>query len=129
MRTTLLYFLLVGIPVMAVLAIVSFCHSAAMPVSAPSDLSGVNQIELPSGSGLHLAQLIVVLLVARGVGGLFQFIRQPRVVGEMVAGILLGPSLFGSIAPHAFTFLFPANSLGFLKSLSEIGLLLYMFLV
>jgi len=47
----------------------------------------------------------------------------------MVAGILLGPSLFGSIAPHAFTFLFPANSLGFLKSLSEIGLLLYMFLV
>jgi len=99
-------FLLVGIPVIALLVIISSCHSAGMPVSAVRDPSGVNQIELTSGSGLHLAQLIVVFIVARGVGALFQFIRQPRVVGEMVAGILLGPSLFGSIVPHASAFLF-----------------------
>jgi Kef-type K+ transport system membrane component KefB len=76
-----------------------------------------------------LIQIGVVLVVARLVGFLFRKIHQPQVMGEMVAGILLGPSLLGWVAPGAYSALFPSESLGFLSSLSQIGLLLFMFLV
>lgn len=76
-----------------------------------------------------LLQIAVILLMARIVGWLFQKIHQPQVIGEMIAGLLLGPSLLGWVAPKASAFLFPPESLGFLSSLSEIGLLLFMFLV
>jgi len=78
---------------------------------------------------LLLAQIVVVLLLTRAVGSLFAGIRQPRVVGEMTAGILLGPSLLGFIAPTLSASLFPADSLAYLSSLSQIGLILFMFLI
>ena len=78
---------------------------------------------------LLLAQIVVVLLSTRGLGFLFAKIRQPRVVGEMVAGILLGPSLLGWISPTLSASLFPAESLIHLKVLSQIGLVLFMFLI
>lgn len=67
--------------------------------------------------------------MARFVGWIFQKIHQPQVMGEMVAGIVLGPSLLGWLSPGISRFLFPAESLGFLNALSQIGLLLFMFLV
>jgi len=76
-----------------------------------------------------LIQIVVILLAARSVGWLFRKIGQPQVMGEMVAGILLGPSLLGWVAPGVSAALFPPESLGFLNSLSQIGLLLFMFLV
>ncbi|HEX8210854.1 MAG TPA: cation:proton antiporter [Longimicrobium sp.] len=78
---------------------------------------------------LLLVQIGVVLVAARLVGLLFRRIHQPQVVGEMVAGILLGPSLLGWAAPEISARLFPAASLGFLNSISQIGLLIFMFLV
>jgi Kef-type K+ transport system membrane component KefB len=78
---------------------------------------------------LLLAQIAVILIVARLVGWLFRKLHQPRVIGEMVAGILLGPSLLGWGAPTVFAALFPPESLGSLNSLSQIGLLLFMFLI
>jgi Kef-type K+ transport system membrane component KefB len=74
-------------------------------------------------------QIAVVLAVCRAVGSLFLKIQQPRVVGEMFAGIMLGPSLFGWIAPHVSSFLFPPPSMGFLNALSQIGVIIFMFLV
>ena len=74
-------------------------------------------------------QIAVVLAVCRGVGALFHKIQQPRVVGEMFAGIMLGPSLLGWVAPHASAYLFPAASLGFLNALSQVGVVIFMFLV
>ena len=76
-----------------------------------------------------LIQVLVILVVARLVGWLFQKIHQPQVMGEMVAGILLGPSLLGWLFPGVSTALFPPASLGFLNSLSQVGLLFFMFLV
>jgi Kef-type K+ transport system membrane component KefB len=76
-----------------------------------------------------LIQIGVILIVARLVGFIFRKIHQPQVMGEMVAGILLGPSLLGWIAPTVSAAIFPPESLGFLNSLSQIGLLLFMFLV
>jgi len=78
---------------------------------------------------LLIAQIAVILIVARFVGWLFGKVHQPRVIGEMVAGIMLGPSLLGWVAPAVSATLFPAASLGSLNSLSQIGLLLFMFLV
>jgi Kef-type K+ transport system membrane component KefB len=76
-----------------------------------------------------LAQIGIILIVARLVGIIFRKIHQPQVMGEMVAGILLGPSLLGLIAPSTFSEIFPAENLGFLNSISQIGLLLFIFLV
>lgn len=76
-----------------------------------------------------ILQIALILLVSRVVGWLFRRIGQPQVVGEMVAGIMLGPSLLGAAAPGAFATIFPAASLDSLNALSQVGLLLFMFLV
>jgi Kef-type K+ transport system membrane component KefB len=74
-------------------------------------------------------QLLIIIVASRLTGKAFQWIGQPAVVGEMAAGILLGPSLFGLLAPHAFAFVFPAASFDSLKLLSQIGVCLFMFAV
>jgi Kef-type K+ transport system membrane component KefB len=74
-------------------------------------------------------QITVILAVCRLTGSLFRKFHQPRVVGEMFAGILLGPSLLGWIAPQFSAYLFPPASLGFLNALSQVGVVIFMFLV
>lgn len=76
-----------------------------------------------------VVQIAVILVVCRVIGGLFRFMRQPRVVGEMFAGIFLGPSVLGWLAPKLSAALFPSSSLGYLNALSQIGLIVFMFLV
>lgn len=80
---------------------------------------------------IHLfLQLTVILIVCRIVGRLLRHLGQTQVVSEMVAGVLLGPSLLGLIAPDVQNFLFPRNaSMSILYALSQIGLVLYMFLI
>ena len=78
---------------------------------------------------LLLIQLGTILLSARLVGLLFKRINQPQVVGEMVAGILLGPSFLGWLSPPTMAALFPPESLGFLNALGQVGLLVFIFLV
>jgi Kef-type K+ transport system membrane component KefB len=78
---------------------------------------------------LLLLQVIVVLVAARLTGTLVRRLGQPQVVGEMIAGIALGPSLLGAQLPGVSAMLFPPSSLGFLDTLSQIGLLVFMFLV
>jgi len=74
-------------------------------------------------------QLLVVIGAARLVGGAFARHGLPAVVGEMTAGILLGPSFLGHLSPAAFSFIFPADSLGALQLFSQIGICLFMFAV
>jgi Kef-type K+ transport system membrane component KefB len=74
-------------------------------------------------------QIAVILAICRLVGALFKRIHQPRVVGEMFAGILLGPSFLGWIAPSLSAYLFPPSSLGALNALSQVGVIIFMFLV
>ena len=76
-----------------------------------------------------LFQVVLIVAAARGLGHLFGKIGQPPVIGEIVAGILLGPSLLGAVAPAAQAFLFPASSMDALRMLSEIGVILFMFVV
>jgi K+:H+ antiporter len=76
-----------------------------------------------------LLQIVVICTAARALGWLFAKLHQPRVVGEILAGILLGPSLLGWLAPHASAFLFPKNGMNPLYFLSQVGLILFMFQV
>lgn len=76
-----------------------------------------------------LAQIATIIVVARFFGFLFKKIGQPTVIGEIIAGIVLGPSLLGKYFPEFSTLLFPVQSLGNLQFLSQIGLILFMFVV
>ena len=76
-----------------------------------------------------ILQIVVIIAASRGVAVLFQRMHQPKVIGEMFAGIMLGPSLFGWLAPHLSASLFPFSSLGYLNALSQVGIVIYMFLV
>lgn len=78
---------------------------------------------------LLLAQVISIILIAKLFGLICRKIGQPTVVGEMIAGILLGPSLLGMYLPEFSNALFPKQSLGNLQFLSQIGLILFMFIV
>jgi Kef-type K+ transport system membrane component KefB len=76
-----------------------------------------------------LAQIFTIIIVARIFGWICKKINQPTVIGEIIAGIVLGPSFFGYYFPDYFNSLFPINSLGNLQFLSQIGLILFMFMV
>ncbi|MDM0010904.1 cation:proton antiporter [Variovorax sp. J22P168] len=78
---------------------------------------------------LLLLQLTVILIVARACGLLLRAFGQPMVVGEMAAGILLGPIVFGALFPQWHAALFPPASLQGLSSLASLGIVLFMFVV
>ena len=113
--------------------------SESLPVTPPSAPPGPKDATSYIGKILHenlrdplsilLLQMIVIILVARLMGDLFVKIGQPAVIGEMVAGILLGPSLLGTLSPETMSFLFPASSMGALRLLSQIGVIIFMFVV
>ena len=79
--------------------------------------------------GLLLAQLVVILVAARAAGLLMRPLGQPAVIGEMIAGLALGPSLLGAVAPDVLAALFPAGGMLPLAALSQLGVLLFMFVV
>jgi Kef-type K+ transport system membrane component KefB len=80
-------------------------------------------------SVLLFLQLAVLLAACRVVGLLMRRFGQPQVVSEMVTGVLLGPSLLGAMAPQVSGWLFPAESRAILFAISQVGLVLYMFLI
>ena len=76
-----------------------------------------------------LLALAAVVITGRLLGRLFRFIGQPPVIGEVVAGIALGPSLLGAVSPDAYAFLLPPAVAPSLGLLSQLGVALYMFLI
>ncbi|HFG0470922.1 cation:proton antiporter domain-containing protein [Flavobacterium psychrophilum] len=76
-----------------------------------------------------LGQIITIIIVARFFGWIFKKIGQPSVIGEIIAGIFLGPSVVGMYFPEFSLALFPTESLGNLQFLSQIGLILFMFVI
>src|SRR6202789_3560136 len=78
---------------------------------------------------LLLTQMAIVLLITVACGWLALKVGQARVIGEIIGGILVGPSVFGRFAPHISSRLFPASSLGPFETLSTVGLVLFLFLI
>lgn len=107
---------------------------AADPVVAKAGTSSIDPIQtirenIKDPFSRLLIQVILIVLFARLFGILLGKLGQPAVIGEMIAGIVLGPSVVGALFPHFFDFVFPANSLGILRMLSQVGVILFMFVV
>lgn len=112
--------------------VVTRAHPHDLPVNGGSFVASVlTRLEQNADEGLSrfFLQLFVVIGVSYSVGWVFTRCGQPAVVGEMMAGVLLGPSLFGLIAPRAFQFVFSAPSLEPLHLFSQVGVCLFMFAV
>ena len=127
------YVLLVGLPV-TVLVVILRAGSAVHPPwsivpEVPRASSPSAPLEVALRLPVFLAQIAIILTVARVLGLALRRLGQPQVVGEMLAGIVLGPSLLGWIAPGAYALLFPVGSVRFLGAVSQLGLMLFMFLV
>lgn len=97
--------------------------------SAWKDFSESMKYNIHHPLAILLAQIVSIITVARAMGWVFKKMGQPTVIGEIIAGILLGPSLLGSLFPELSSSLFPVSSLGNLQFLSQIGLILFMFVV
>jgi Kef-type K+ transport system membrane component KefB len=125
------YLLLVGVPGLALLAILHAGSSLHAPAAAESiaSASASSSVAPMPNLLLLLVQVALIVACARLLSRLFRAIHQPQVVGEMVAGLMLGPSLLGWVAPELSHTLFSPASLGFLNSISQLGLLVFMFLV
>jgi len=131
-RLGVMYPLLVGLPVMVVAVVLWTGPRAVAPAGVmPADHAVAHAAPASPGvvPSTLLVQLAMVLLAASTIRALFRQLRQPLVVGEMVAGILLGPSLLGWIAPGAFAFVFPPGGADALHALGQLGVLLLMLLV
>src|SRR5262249_43290110 len=76
-----------------------------------------------------LLALLVVIVAARLLGAVFERLQQPAVIGEVIAGIFLGPSLLGRVSPDVSAYLLPASVAPFLSVLAQVGVVLFMFLV
>jgi Kef-type K+ transport system membrane component KefB len=78
---------------------------------------------------LLLTQMAIILLITVTCGWLALKVGQARVIGEIIGGILIGPSVFGRFAPHLSASLFPQSSFGPFETLSTVGLVLFLFLI
>jgi len=116
----------------AITAFALVCHlgaSLAAPSPPPASPSGVSQGPKPELLARLLLALLTVILTARALGNVFQRFQQPPVIGEVIAGIVLGPSLLGRLAPQVSALVFPSEVLPLLGVLSQVGVILFMFLV
>jgi len=101
--------------------------AAAAP--APERLVAARQREFPRTLAAFFIAVAAVMLVARLFGWLALKVRQPRVMGEVVAGIILGPTVFGALLPKLQSGLFPTDIIPYIGVAANLGLIFYMFLV
>jgi Kef-type K+ transport system membrane component KefB len=129
-RSAFIYAASLGTSVGAFFLIRSFGRSLVSSIaSTPAGPVKPTASEAP-GILLHvLLALVVIIVVARLLGALFRTLNLPQVMGEVVAGILLGPSLLGWLAPAAAALVLPINIAPYLALISQVGVVLYMFLV
>ncbi|MBA3831087.1 MAG: cation:proton antiporter [Chthoniobacterales bacterium] len=148
-RTVWLYLLIIGAATLGLITILHFGRHQPVPgysgnpVASKLSQHKVSSAQASLGFSVEerllqnaqdplsrfFLQLFAVITISYSVGWLFTRCGQPAVVGEMMAGVLLGPSLFGLLAPGAFQYVFAPSSLEPLHLLSQIGVCLFMFAV
>ncbi len=128
----LLAFYVLMLAAAAVLFLLIRARGEAIPV--PRDAGGAAAVEGPSAPKVDavfhvLLALVVVMAVGQALGRLFARLGQPPVLGEVVGGILLGPSLLGWLWPAGYAYLLPPAVAPYLGVVAQLGVILYMFLV
>ena len=118
-----------GVSALSESSTVPTSSTTVSPVTPSSSPGPILPAAARSPIGLLLLQIVVIILVARLFGAVFRRLGQPPVMGEMIAGIALGPSVLGLIFPEAVAFLFPPSSMNTLGVLSQVGVVLFMFIV
>jgi Kef-type K+ transport system membrane component KefB len=132
LREVVIYAVVLAGAVLLYLLIHAYGMRMPAPTRQAADLGAVGGPPGGHDAGVMLHVLIALALIvaAARVGGiLFRFIHQPAVVGEIIAGILLGPSLLGRVWPAGFAYILPPTVAPLLDVLAQIGIILYMFLV
>jgi len=128
LRTAVAYAIFVLLPVAGLLWVLHAGHGlpgAINPVVKAVDRGPRVSFQ----TSLFLTQVIIIIATARLLGSALRKFGQPRVVGEMLAGLILGPSLLGAVAPGAYEWLFPPGMIRPLNALSQTGIVLFMFLI
>ena len=126
----LLYGSMIGGVVVAFAGIRVLGEKVSAPAASAGAIYGSAAGQVDVNTLLHvLLALALVVTTARLLGTLFRAAHQPPVIGEILAGILLGPSLLGRFAPVASAHLLPPAIAPFLNVISQVGVILYMFLV
>lgn len=129
-RTIVSYTLMIGVTVGIFTWIRS--HGEALPPPPHAVEGGVDLTSKGHSDALAsvLLALAAICFLARLIGGLLRrFLKQPPVIGEILAGLMLGPSLLGAIAPDAYAYLLPTTAAPFLGILAKVGVVLFMFLI
>jgi Kef-type K+ transport system membrane component KefB len=129
-RTWLAYGGMIGATLLAVAGIrtVGLQQLAPAPVEPSRYLSAQGTVQLEVLLHVLLALLIIIAL-SRALGAVFQYLHQPAVIGEVVAGIALGPSFLGALAPEVSAYILPPSVAPTLGLFAQIGVILFMFLV
>src|SRR5262245_52501667 len=108
----------------------SYGETLSAPAPEPGTTAGVGATTGKGHVLFHvLLALSAVIALGRILGKAFNYIGQPPVIGEVVAGILLGPSLLGRLSPEAMEFLLPRDAAPHLGVIAQLGAILYMFIV
>lgn len=129
-RTVVAYAAMVVVTILAFLFINSLGTNLVAATASDGARFGARAASGDAQVFLHvLLALVTVILAARLLGALFRRLQQPPVIGEVVAGILLGPSLLGHIAPAASAYVLPPAVAPFLGVIAQVGVVLFMFLV
>ena len=129
-RAVAAYGLMIGGVILLYLWIRSYGETLGAPLASGTAIFGSAASRANAGDLLHvLLALVVVIATARAMGSIFRSVGQPQVIGEILAGIVLGPSLLGRLAPGAEGYLFPATVGPALNIIAQVGVILYMFLV
>jgi len=130
-RTFLFYGLMILISIAAFLGIRMAGEALPGAIAVSSAPAVETTVAVPKMNALMhvLLALAVVIVTAQALGALFKLIHQPTVIGEVLGGILLGPSLLGKIAPGVQAYLLPEAAAPFLAVIAQLGVILYMFII
>ncbi|HSZ73489.1 MAG TPA: cation:proton antiporter [Rhizomicrobium sp.] len=112
------------LPILAMmLAIMAALCTGSPAFAATASASGTRE-------GIFIAEIMILLFVGRGLGEVMQRLGQPAITGQLIAGILLGPSFFGAFWPEAQKFIFPStpDQKSMIDAVSQLGILLLLLL-
>ncbi|HYG73724.1 MAG TPA: cation:proton antiporter [Planctomycetota bacterium] len=130
LRNTLLY---AGM-ILATIVLFGWIRHMGEALGAPPPVHPETLQKTAPAAGSHvirhvLLAMATVIIAGRALGWLLTFIKQPPVIGEVLAGILLGPSLLGRISPETMNYLLPPDTAPYLNVIAQLGVILYMFIV